>query len=217
MRRARGARREGACAAAFLLAASFALLLGAGTAQAQLSAIQVKNTRQRSTGTQDFSRDRAQRFTTGSAAAGYRLTRVDLYLRATSAPTYTVKIYNDSSGVPGTSLGTLTNPTLESNLKLVAFTAPGSGVALDANTTYWVVLEVTTGGAGQSIGVTSSDAEDSGAKAGWSIGNSSLSAAGSGWIQVPSIWSFRLSILGHPKLVPTAPSAPGFRIPTAPS
>ena len=56
--------------------------------------------------------DYAQAFTTGSNAGGYKLTRVDIRMLGGSgtAPSYSVSIHSDSSSLPGTSLGTLSNP-----------------------------------------------------------------------------------------------------------
>ena len=152
-------------AAACLLAAPLALLLPAAeTAQAQASVKLVSNTGQGSTTTpNDFLSDIAQAFTTGSNSGGYRLTRVDLELRHTSGaqPTYSVSIHTDSSGSPGTSLGTLTNPSsLPSSFGLVQFTASGKGLDLAANTTYFVVVDATSGTANTHWRDTQSSAED---------------------------------------------------------
>ena len=158
------------------VAFALALLLGVGTAQAQTSEELVSNTEQ--TGwefPQDFRFDHAQAFTTGSHAAGYTLTRVDLKVSHTGTmPTYTVSIHEDSSNQPGTNLSTLTNPTsLPSTAGLAQFTASG-GIALAPNTTYWVMVDVDTGDNNTSISGTSSYDEDTGAVAGWTIANTLL-------------------------------------------
>ena len=173
----------------FLLLPVLALLLGAlgllvaAPAQAQTATKLVSNTGQANSGLlSSFSNDLAQAFTTGSNAAGYKLTRADMQLRdaTTTAPTYSVHIYSNSSGSPGNSIGTLTNPaSLPKGADQVAqFTASGGGIDLAANTTYFLVIDVTGSGGGGlgSVGVplTSSNAEDSGAAAGWSIADTGL-------------------------------------------
>ena len=96
--------------------------------------------------------DHAQAFTTGSHAGGYKLTRVDFGFvdAATTKPTYTVKIYTNSSGRPGSVVGTLTNPAnLSTSFATPSqFTAPAGGIDLAANTTYFVVVDVSNAGQG---------------------------------------------------------------------
>ena len=122
-----------------------------------------------------FSTDLAQAFTTGSNAAGYKLTRVDFAIKdeSTTKPTYSVSIRSNSSGSPGSSIGTLTNPSTlpTGNNQVAQFTASGGGIDLAANTTYFAVIDVSDLGGGGSVqvGTTTSDAQDSGAAAGWSI------------------------------------------------
>ena len=182
----RGGRRgtgSGVRAAACALAAALAMLLGfAAPAQAQTATKQVSNTGQTMTHGAHFGNDWAQSFTTGSSAGGYKLTRVDMRGRNANAtqPVYSVKIYSDSSNLPGTSLGTLTNPaSLPSTDALVQFTST-AGIDLDANTKYWLVIDVgTTTGWATSPGFgdylnaqfrsTTSTSDDTGAAAGWSI------------------------------------------------
>ena len=63
----------------------------------------------------NLTRDSAQAFTTGDNAVGYKLTSVKLKFRyivqTGTADRITVAIHADSSGKPGTKVGTLTNPT----------------------------------------------------------------------------------------------------------
>ena len=168
-------------AAAWLLAAALvlpgALLLSAGAAQAQSSVKLVGNTGQASGVRTTLARDSAQAFTTGGDPVGYRLTGVDIRVRHTAGniPPYTVSIRRDSSGSPGTILGTLTNPaSLPSSFANVRYTAPAGGIDLDANTKYWLVIDVTVGWNPTQVSLTNSDAEDTGAAAGWSIANTFL-------------------------------------------
>ena len=197
MGRARHARREGdsrsmnsasrlsawrrALGAAALLAAAAVATALPPAAQAQTATKLVGNTGQQSTGTGSFSQgDMAQAFTTGSHAGGYRLTRVDFQIwdGTTTAPTYRVEIYTESSGRPASRMTTLTNPGSlpRGNNQLARFTHSGGGVNLAANTTYFAVIAISNSGSGGNVGVgfTSSDDEDSGAATGWSIANGSL-------------------------------------------
>ena len=128
----------------------------------------------------NFGNDVAQAFTTGSNASGYRLTRVDFkisYAGGGATPSYTVKIHSNSSGRPGTSIGTLTNPATlpaTSSGGLAQFTASGTGIALSPSTTYFVVIDNTTEAHGYRNSITTDDGEDTGGAAGWSIANSGL-------------------------------------------
>ena len=169
-------------AAALLAAAAVATALPpAAPAQAQTATKLVGNTGQQGTGTGSFSQgDIAQAFTTGSHAGGYRLTRVDFQIRdgTTTAPTYSVRIHTESSGRPAGRISTLTNPARlpRGNNQLARFTHSGGGINLTANTTYFAVIAISNSGGGGNVdvGFTSSDDEDSGAAAGWSIANGSL-------------------------------------------
>ena len=51
----------------------------------------------------------------------------------------TVGIYTDSGGHPGSIVGTLTSPVVTSSVP-IDYTSISDGIALDANTTYWVVV-----------------------------------------------------------------------------
>ncbi len=107
-----GLRSVRAWAAA--LAAGLALTLAAIPAQAQTSGKLVSNTGQTHGGTHVGSdADRAQAFTTGSIAGGYKLTAVKVDTVAGAlASGATFGLYaTDGSGHPtGSSLGTFTNP-----------------------------------------------------------------------------------------------------------
>ncbi len=119
-----------------------------------------------------FDSDRAQAFTTGSNSAGYTLTSVDLSLKSTHTQAiFTVAIHAGSSAAPvATSLGTLTMTTaLTSTGSLVGFDASGTGIELAANSTYWVVIDVSVTSATTAFQVTTSTDEDS--ADGWSIAN----------------------------------------------
>ena len=128
----------------------------------------------------------AQLFTTGSNAAGYTLSAVALQLAATTgsgtdATKIKVSIRTTSSGNPDTKLYDLTNPASFTANAANTFSAPANA-ALDAGTTYAVVIESTSTSLRVSLRHTNSDAEDSGAASGWSIADTRLgSASGGAW------------------------------------
>ena len=122
------------------------------------------------------SEQRAQAFTTGGNAGGYTLTSVEVaYWAASSAAqsrlSVTVRSANNS-GQPGTSLGTLSTPTVPNGGQhVLEHEATGSGIQLAADTTYFVVWPAV----GNGMGVTrvTSAAEDAGGADGWSIADES--------------------------------------------
>ena len=124
--------------------------------------------------------DVAQAFTTGSNSAGYTLKSVELGIISAwdNATTLTVSIHSNSSGAPGASLGTLSNPASLATGMVHAFTHT-RGIALAASTTYFVVIDRVGANPGPllSINNTASDAQDPGRASGWSIGNGSLERA----------------------------------------
>ena len=118
-----------------------------------------------------FGQDRALGFGTGSKAGGYRLSSVELDLLITDPsqtyPLYTVKLYSSVSNAPGTELATLTNPPTLSTTGPNIFTAPG-GYLLDADTTYWIVVSISTdGNIGMRMSLTTEKGETG--EAGWTI------------------------------------------------
>ena len=191
-------------AACVALAVCLALpLFHAPAAEAQTSTTLVSNTGQTNNRQTSLANDAAQSFTTGSVRSGYRLKSVGLPLEFSSGthPTYTVAIHSDSSGSPGTSLGTLHGPPIPSSGTRNFSTGLTDSIALAANTKYWVVIDVSaTGTDSAALRATSSDAEDSGAAAGWSIENSSrarnATRAGAAW--ATSAAALRITVKGYP-------------------
>ncbi len=114
--------------------------------------------------------DCTQSFTTGSNAAGYTLTSIELALGAglyTNPPT--VKLFSESA--TGTVEATFTGPTsLTENTASEAYTfTPSSPVTLSMSTKYWVVAE---GGSNFiNWSNTESTDEDDTPATGWSISN----------------------------------------------
>ena len=153
--------------------AALAVLAAAGAARAQTSAVLVSNTGQPRWADTGLQFDVAQPFRTGSQPEGYKLTRVDMETKNTGGSlVYTVSIHDDSSGLPGSSLGTLTNPPANlGDFMRQQFTASGDGIDLAANTVYWLVIDVSRESSSSRINLTQSDAEDRGAAAGWRIGD----------------------------------------------
>ena len=152
------------CAAACLLALS--LLFGAGAAGAQTPIELVGNTGQSSDTSTSLAFDFAQAFTTGSHPGSYRLTGADIeFSNITTQPVYSVSVHADADGSPGASQGTLTNPAAL-DLGVNSFTASGDGLNLARNTTYWLVLDVSSQGRAD-IPFTGSDSETG--ESGWSI------------------------------------------------
>ena len=135
----------------------------------------VSNLGQDDDGAAAFANDLAQPFTTGSNTAGYTLTSVEVEGKSTgTAPTYTAAIHQDSSSAPGTKVGDLSAPALTGSDAAIEFTAAGDGLDLDAATTYWLVIDNSTETTDATIKRTSATAEDDGAAAGWSIGDTRL-------------------------------------------
>ncbi len=190
--------RPGARAVACLLglAAALFLLPGAKTAQAQTSVTLVSNTGQSTDGSSIHDVDRAQSFTTGSNPAGYTLTSVTFPISGglTTAKTQMRIESSNASGQPGGNLGALT-------ITSSGGTATGTttGIDLAADTTYFVVLQSDDPSASNTYDRTNSDSEDSGAAAGWSIGDGSRFYTGSGnptW-GTTSTLSWKIAIHGY--------------------
>ena len=212
--------RAAACLLAAALVLPGALLLSAGAAEAQTT-VKLVGTTGQTENTSDtnsrFINDRAQAFTTGTNATGYTLKRLDLPMSYNghtnpTAPAYTVKIHNASGASPGTTvLGTLTNPASVID-GTNSYTT--SGIALEANTTYFVVIDVTgTSGNHHRISndITNSNNEDSGARLGWSIANGSLSRQfefTGAWTSRTHSWKMDIRGVVNRSAPPKAPAEP---------
>ena len=112
----------------------------------------------------------------------------------------------DGSGYPTSSCTALTAPSSFVAGTLV-FTDPAS-TALAANTTYSLLL-VTPGGDFLNLSVTSSNAEDTGGAAGWTIADAHDSKPGTVWGTTTTGTSFLITIKGTLGTTPTnaAPTA----------
>ena len=166
-----------------VLAAFCAVLLFAGVVKPAYAQVLVSNTGQTRTGNYNaIANDFAQEFTTGSNTAGYRLTSIEVKFESgLSARNVkpSVKINLSNNGVPeGTTLGELTKSG-DLTAGLNRFEAPADGIELEANTSYVVWLDnsanvqffIQNPFKDNYFSYTTSDAEDFGASASWSMGN----------------------------------------------
>ena len=114
--------------------------------------------------------NQAQSFTTGANTQGYSLESIefDVHLVGDGTPTVTVRADN-GSGRPGNTRYTLTNPA-NLGTGIQKFTA-SAGAHLNRNTKYWVHLSYAGGPNTAHFRWTHSNAEDTDALPGWSIGN----------------------------------------------
>ena len=143
-------------------------------AQAQTVETLVSNLEQADGGPGSFGFQHAQAFTTGGDA--YTVTSVEIQIvDITGGENLSVEIWSESGGLPGAVLsgGALVMPnTLAAGVN--EFTASGTGIALSANTTYFVVIKpAVSDSVSGNLRNTASDSEDSGGKTGWSIANNS--------------------------------------------
>ena len=205
-------RLSGLAALLIALAAALFLLSGAMPAQAQaqtpdtlVSNIGKSGSATAIVGSITVNTDRfeyevANLFTTGNDAGGYTLAGVDLVLGAIdSAAVPLVSIYTTTSAdLPDSSLHVLSNPTsftVEADTVNTFTAAPGA--ALEANTTYALVLQNTDATSNYAASGTSSDAEDSGAATGWSIGGRVSKTVSSNGAWTPANNPVRLAIKGY--------------------
>ena len=175
-------------AAAIMFAPPFA-----STAEAQT--VQVSNVGQTRSGSLGLdTHEGAQAFTTGDNSDGYTVTSVGLDLSSGADHTinFTVGVWNSNSNLPGSSLGTLTQPaSLISGVN--EFTT--SGITLAANTTYWVVVDSSGGGSVQWEGTASDDEDPTTPASGWSIADESYDRAHDGdtWGSYTDPFKFRVT------------------------
>ena len=141
----------------------------------------------------------AQKFTTGSNPTGYTLDEVRLYIGSagnTSGPVITIN--SGTGNNPGTVIYTLDNPGTFTSDTVNSFTAT-SGTTLDADTSYFVVMENTsTGGGGTQryhVGTTLSNAEDSSGLSDWDIDNDGRTGTPN-WGPTSSGVGYRIQIRG---------------------
>ena len=137
----------------------------------------------------------AQQFDTGGNAAGYLLDSVLLDLLSVEANTDPrVSIYTTSGSNPGTLVHTLANPSGVAD-GWRTFTAP-PGALLGKDTDYFVVVEHTGTTETFTIGLTASDAEDSGKADGWGIANTRRESVDGTWGAISSSDVVRIHVQG---------------------
>ena len=167
----------------------------------------VKNTGQSSGLVQGLHVDLAQGFDTGGNPSGYTLTSVDVAFRRSTedfGSKLTVTVHKGANGAPGTVVGTLTNPAfVNRQAGTYRFTHPG--VALEADTRYWVVLDAAGLTEGNSqVKFTQSNSEDAGAAPGWSINNDARIRAQGGGNWITLVGGSTLSMGVNGRLLPHA-------------
>ena len=202
-----------------MLAASVLAVLPAGRADAQQAAQTfVANTGQSGPAGTHLEYDFAQAFTTGSNSAGYSLRSVGVEFATIqsgfSSSSLTASIHADSGGSPGSSLGTLTNPAsfpVSTSDQTLTFTS-SAGIDLAANTTYFLVIDLSSAESTSLMRLTGSDSEDSGALAGWSIGDGFSRRAWNttgAWSTFSSSMKLSLGGVSNPFLVSNSGQANG--------
>ena len=206
-----GPKRLAAAAALVVAAAATVSLVPAQQAVAAASesvVSLVKNTGQTSSGTAYIDNylpgyKLSQAFTTGANDGGYTLTGISVVIKGTASAdqraALAVQLWSDSSGEsagqPGAKLADLTVPSSVST-GTVLFAAP-SNTTLSASTTYHLVIDAANVTAGLEAETTDSDAEDSGAAAGWSIADDYLENQLGSWGTSVYSDSLRLEVSGY--------------------
>ena len=136
----------------------------------------------------------AQGFTTGSSAAALHSVTLASLESVDEGESMVVSLHSDSSGFPGTSLGTFTAPATMENNGDAIFTVPsGTTISLAADTDYFVHIAPGTGNI--SVSATTSTAEDATGTAGASLANRlQTSVFGGAFTEHSSDRAIRLSI-----------------------
>lgn len=108
----------------------------------------------------------AQQFTTGSQSEAIGSVSVDIL--GVSGAAFTISLYDDVSGQPGTMLsnGLLSGPSSPTSSSINLYDA--TGLTLAANTTYWVVFNNNDGG---QVDVANAASSSFTTSAGWTLGS----------------------------------------------
>ena len=175
----------------------------------QTSTVLVGNSGKTAAGNLGLNRDRAQAFTTGSNAAGYKLTSVDIASPANSAVgNWDASIASDGGSGPGSTVtgGALTEPSSLTTGINNSFTST-NGVDLDPSTTYYIVIDM---GAEHTatLSSTTDDTEDANPAAGWSIEDGSYTrmVSNTAWNSLGT-HNLKIRVNGYAKVVPVLSSA----------
>ena len=145
--------------------------------------------------------DRAQTFTTGTNTAGYVLSSIVVGYNDPDGDEFTASVWTtNTSGLPLALKHSLTAPSTFSQSDLT-FTAPANAT-LDASTTYTVKMVRTSGTVTYKRTSTINPDEDSGAAAGWSIGDTYHYDAGSTYFPSSSNKPMLIAIHGTLSTLP---------------
>ncbi|MYD16309.1 MAG: hypothetical protein F4W99_04110 [Chloroflexi bacterium] len=158
--------------------------------------------------------DCAQRFTTGGNPAGYMLTRVDAKMyRGSNSHSFSAGIYEGTSNQPNLNSlkGALQTSGFNASTGFFTqqFRASGNGIALAANTSYWLVFDITSGTGQANIRGADSNDEDSDSLSGWSIADAHRDRGHlttGAWTQ-PNNRSLLIGLFGH-QVTTVAPPIP---------
>ena len=175
-------------AAVAALALAMAMLFSPGQAQAQTIVLvsNIGQTVDAFVRPNPVTKTHALQFTTGGNTGGYNLNSVELKVHTYENVVVTVSLYSDSSGVPGSSIFTFTNPSTGVTTDAVnTFTAPPNTTLTGSNTPYHIVVSGANDPDQSSnsfrLTATTSDAEDAGGAvnaegtADWEIGGDGYS------------------------------------------
>ncbi len=197
-------RRAGSALTALALGAAL-VVLWAGRADAQTETL-VSNLGQTTSSYSGLHSDHLQRFTTGRNPDGYTLTSVDIdFSRSTEdfSSKLTVTIQTDARNALRKVVATLSNPAFV-NRQAGTYRFTHSGVKLEPETHYWVVLDGTgLTSSSTRVKTTASDSEDAGAALNWLIDDSAFSGSGLPYFRIASNRALQIGVNGtaNPPLV----------------
>ena len=181
--RPRRKARAVALAVAVLLAASPAVSSGGPAAaldSGEITLLSTLGTTDEGNNQPSASDQRGFWFTTGEASEdGYKLTSATFNVRGfSSSGTFGVAVHADATDAPGAELYEfpVSSPITGNELRDVVFEGE---VALEPNTTYWIVVTVVTGRVGLGLGPGGS--VDSDGQSDWSLSDRYYFSSGSGW------------------------------------
>ena len=141
----------------------------------------------------------AQSFETGSHGGGYSLLAARLPINAYALNIPTVSVYSDDGGAPGSKLHDLSRPVWFKYGFSTHNDFTASVAKLDADTTYWVVVEKGVGKRDFELPLTEAADEDTGALSGWSLGDAGQELSSGAWSALTGTAdTIQLAILAMP-------------------
>lgn len=143
----------------------------------------------------------ASSFTTHSETS-YTLNSVSLKFSAAAntSGNFFVRLYSNNSGVPGSSLETLSGTANPSSATTYSFTS--TGTTLSAGTRYWLVAGVTSGAGDYKWDWTNSTAQNSVEGQSWGIGDDDVHTStnsGSSWVFDGAAMQFSVNATAVPE------------------